>query len=153
MFFAACASRPLAPAGPTPSAWFPLGALNSDVTQETLQSTICLVGWTKTIRPPTSYTNRLKREQMAERNLPGKPSDYEEDHFIPLELGGHPTDPVNLWPEPWAGACGARTKDRLENDLHRRVCAGTLSLTEAQQAVRSSWTDAYRRFVDYLACS
>src|SRR3989442_11910403 len=42
--------------------------------------TICVPGWTKTVRPPVTYTDSLKRKQMTERHLPGKPADYEEDH-------------------------------------------------------------------------
>ena len=30
----------------------------------------------------------------------GSTSDYQEDHFISLELGGAPRDARNLWPEP-----------------------------------------------------
>src|SRR5216683_2609243 len=29
------------------------------------------------------------------------PAHYEEDHLVSLELGGHPRDPRNLWPERW----------------------------------------------------
>jgi len=41
--------------------------------------------------------------------------DYEEDHLVPLEVGGNPHDPRNLWPEPLHGPWNARMKDRLEN--------------------------------------
>jgi hypothetical protein len=47
------------------------------------------------------FTNKLKIQKMQELGLPGKPSDYEEDHFRPLELGGAPRDPLdNLDPPP-----------------------------------------------------
>src|SRR5690348_14954297 len=36
------------------------------VSQATIGSTICLRGWTSTIRPPADYTNDLKRHQLAE---------------------------------------------------------------------------------------
>jgi hypothetical protein len=42
----------------------------------------------------------LKVEQMPLYHEVGSPSNYEEDHFIPLELGGAPKNPKNLWPEP-----------------------------------------------------
>jgi len=106
------------------------GALNPDVTQATIGSTICVRGWTATIRPPQSYTSDLKAKQLRETGLPGSPSDYQEDHLISLELGGHPTDPRNLWPEPYPRAS---TVDRIENDLNDRVCGGHLSLAEAQR--------------------
>lgn len=41
------------------------GVLNPDVMQATIGSTICTHGWTRTIRPPTEYTTRLKIEQRA----------------------------------------------------------------------------------------
>jgi hypothetical protein len=34
------------------------------VTQDNIDSTICVPGFTKTIRPPARYTSRLKREQL-----------------------------------------------------------------------------------------
>ena len=76
------------------------GALNPQVRQVTITNTICKRGWTRTIRPPVSYTNALKRRQMILYRETGSPSNYEEDHFIPLELGGAPSNPKNLWPEP-----------------------------------------------------
>ena len=76
------------------------GVVNPDVTQATIGETICVRGWTRTVRPPTDYTNGLKVRQMREYGVGGSPSGYQEDHLISLELGGHPTDPRNLWPEP-----------------------------------------------------
>jgi hypothetical protein len=105
------------------------GVLNPDVTQATIGSTICVHGWTKTIRPPTDYTNGLKVRQMRQYGVGGQPSDYQEDHLISLELGGHPTDPRNLWPEPYPRASAV---DAIENELNRRVCSGDLSLERAQ---------------------
>lgn len=106
------------------------GVLNPGVTQATIHATICTRGWTRTIRPPVDYTNRLKREQLLAWQLPGGPGDYQEDHLISLELGGHPTDPRNLWPEPRPYA---EQVDKLENELNRLVCSGRLSLRAAQE--------------------
>ena len=106
------------------------GVLNSDVTQATIGSTICVHGWTATIRPPVEYTNDLKVKQMREYGETGSPSDYQEDHLISLELGGDPTDPRNLWPEPYPRAADV---DRIENELNAKVCSGKLSLPEGQQ--------------------
>jgi hypothetical protein len=106
------------------------GALNPDVTQATIDRTICLHGWTKTVRPPTSYTSELKREQMGQYGLTGSPSGYQEDHLVSLELGGHPSDPRNLWPEPYPRASSV---DSIENELNAKVCSGELSLADAQR--------------------
>ena len=106
------------------------GVLNPDVTQATIGSTICARGWTRTIRPPTEYTNALKRKQMRAYGLSGSPAGYQEDHLISLELGGHPTDPRNLWPEPRPHA---EDVDRIENELNHLVCSGRLTLAEGQR--------------------
>lgn len=106
------------------------GVLNPAVTQATIASTICRRGWTRTIRPPVEYTNALKRKQLRQYGMRGPPSAFQEDHLISLELGGSPADPRNLWPEPYPRASAV---DRIENDLNRRVCTGSLTLAEAQR--------------------
>ena len=106
------------------------GVLNPAVTQATIGATICRSGWTKTVRPPVTYTNDLKLEQLLRYGLHGPPSAFQEDHLISLELGGSPTDPRNLWPEPYPRASAV---DKIENDLNHRVCAGSLTLAEAQR--------------------
>jgi hypothetical protein len=83
------------------------GAVNSAVGQATIGETICVPGWTRSVRPPVSYTEDLKRRQIrefgyADRRL----GHYQEDHLVPLELGGDPSDPRNLWPEPKAAPGG-----------------------------------------------
>ena len=106
------------------------GVLNPDVTQATIGTTICVQGWTRTVRPPTDYTNALKLRQMRAYGESGPPSAFQEDHLISLELGGHPTDPRNLWPEPYPRA--ARV-DTIENELNAQVCGGSLTLAQAQE--------------------
>jgi hypothetical protein len=105
------------------------GAANPDVTQATIGDTVCKSGWTRTVRPPTDYTTGLKRTQMKEYGRTGSLSDYQEDHLISLELGGDPTDPRNLWPEPYPRAADV---DREENRLNGLVCSGALDLADAQ---------------------
>jgi hypothetical protein len=112
-----------------PSTTLTPGRLNPDVTQATIATTICATGWTKTVRPPVSYTNALKVTQMTQYHESGSPSQYEEDHFIPLELGGAPKDPKNLWPEPHSQS---KHSDPLETSLKRKVCHHPALLTLAQ---------------------
>ena len=106
------------------------GVVNPDVTQANIATTLCKHGWTRTIRPPTDYTNALKLKQMREYGVGGSPSQYQEDHLISLELGGHPTDARNLWPEPYPRAAEV---DSIENELNAKVCSGAMSLDEAQR--------------------
>jgi hypothetical protein len=108
------------------------GVRNPAVSQATIGRTVCVKGWTATIRPPQSYTRPLKVDQMRQYGESGSPSGYEEDHLISLELGGAPRDPQNLWPEPYPRA---RAVDVIENRLHRAVCDGTMTLEAAQTEI------------------
>jgi hypothetical protein len=109
------------------------GALNPRVRQSTIKKTICKRRWTTKIRPPVAFTNALKIKQMVLYEETGLPSQYEEDHFIPLELGGAPRNPKNLWPEPRSQS---KLSDPLENKLKRKVCKGLLRLAKARAAIR-----------------
>lgn len=111
------------------SAAFADDRLNPDVTQETIMKTACVPSWTGTVRPSASYINKLKKKQLPDT---AKLSDYEEDHIIPLALGGHPRNPVNLHPQLWSGKCGAHEKDKDELRYHRLLCSGAITLEEAQ---------------------
>ncbi|RKT18521.1 hypothetical protein BX285_2948 [Streptomyces sp. 1114.5] len=119
------------------------GAYNPDVTQDTIGQTICVSGWTATVRPSTSYTNKLKVQQIAQYGYADtSTADYEEDHLVPLELGGAPRDPANLWPEPRYGSQPAQSKDSVETKLKNAVCGGRVSLDDARSAIASDWTTA-----------
>ena len=120
------------------------GLTNREITQANVQQSICSAKWTtRSIRPPVSYTTHLKKKQILQWGLPGTTADYEEDHFISLELGGNPTDPRNLWPEPFNPKPGAREKDVVEKYLHEQVCAGTMTLEEAQTEIVRDWYKVY----------
>jgi hypothetical protein len=130
------------------------GAVNPDITQQNIRETICNPRWsTKSIRPEASYTNRLKVEQINEYGYSdSRLRDYEEDHFIPLELGGNPTDPKNLWPEPFETSIpggGAHAKDKVENYLHAEVCSGSLTLEQAQREITEDWYRVYTNSVPH----
>ena len=139
------------------------GATNPAITQANIADTICSPNWsTKTIRPPASYANTLKRQQLgAVRYVDKAPSHYEEGHLISLELGGNPRDPKNLWPEMWGTLAqpltsrgpfppelvGAKAKAAVENALHKEVCAGTLTLQAAQTIIATDWFKYYKEKV------
>jgi hypothetical protein len=62
------------------------GVVNPNISQANIQATICNPTWsTKSIRPPVSYTNALKKQQLAASKFKDQtPSHYEEDHLISL---------------------------------------------------------------------
>jgi hypothetical protein len=126
----------------------PPGALNADVTDSTIQQTICVAGWTATVRPSTIYTNSVKAKLLREHGLPAaNAAQFELDHLIPLALGGHPRQIDNLWLQPWYGDWSARRKDQLEVKLKNQVCAAALSLAEARRAIADDWRAAWVRYV------
>ena len=75
------------------------GALNPNVKQRNIKKTICVPNWTDTVRPPTSYTNKLKVQGIADYGFKDKTlGQYEEDHLIPLAVGGSPRSPRTSGP-------------------------------------------------------
>ncbi|GAA2012443.1 hypothetical protein GCM10009839_03550 [Catenulispora yoronensis] len=126
--------------GPLPDPTCTPGAINPQVTQANIATTICASGWTATIRPPVSFTNKLKTDGIKAYGYTNTAlSGYEEDHLISLELGGAPSDPKNLWPEPGASP---NAKDKVENDLNHAVCSGKVQLAAAQKAIATDWVTA-----------
>jgi hypothetical protein len=111
--------------------------LNPDVTDATVRKTICVLGWTKTVRPPYSYTNEVKAKLVREAGLDESLKfAYELDHTVPLALGGHPLALANLTLQPWAEA---NRKDLLERRLQILVCRGELKLSSAQACIAENW--------------
>jgi Excalibur calcium-binding domain len=104
--------------------------------QATIDQTICVSGWTKTVRPSESVTEPEKRASMAAYGDSGSIHDYEYDHLVSLELGGALNDARNLWPEPGASP---NPKDAIENALHRMVCGGQMKLARAQRIIATGW--------------
>jgi hypothetical protein len=126
------------------------GSINPNATQGNLNETVCKSGWAAKVRPPSAYTSALKFAQIIEYGYADRnPGHYQEDHLVPLELGGAPRDPRNLWPEPNlitlsdGSEISSEAKDNLEDDLHRRVCDGSMLLADAQRLIAGDWIAAW----------
>ena len=101
---------------------------------------ICTPGYSKSVRKVTVGT---RNKVYAEYKVDPLRDYYEVDHLVSLELGGS-NDVKNLWPQsyttvPW----NAHVKDKLENRLHREICDGIITITEAQEAIRTDWIKTY----------
>jgi hypothetical protein len=117
------------------------GSVDPDVTRADLGSTICKRGWTATVRPPESQTERFKYDVAYPAYGTPSAERTELDHLVPLELGGS-NDATNLWPEY---PPTPNPKDSVENALNAAVCDGRVSLTAAQDAIASDWLTAERK--------
>ena len=112
------------------------------VTQETIQKTICVVGYTKGVRNvPESVKLQVFREYGIDPSLSAY---FEVDNLISLENGGS-NDIKNLWPQPYDPRPGAREKDVLETHLKKMVCAGKITLADDQAALRD-WYISYMNY-------
>ena len=80
-----------------------------------------------------SLDNSVARFRERGITLPTFAQLAEPGTFDPAVVGDSPkdgADPRNLWPEPYPRASEV---DSIENDLNAKVCAGELSLDEAQR--------------------
>lgn len=149
MALLACSGVAVAQSNPgLPNPSITPGAVDPSVTPQNLHDTVCVKGYTATVRPDKKYTNRLKREQIRQyRYADTNPQHYEEDHLVPLNIGGSPSDPKNLWPQPRSAQWGADQKNDLEFVAYKLVCRGELPLAEAQRRIANNWVEAYQAWV------
>lgn len=106
---------------------------------------ICVSGYASSVRDVPDSENDAVYTRYG---VPHVPYQHEVDHLVSLEIGGSNAI-SNLWPEPYAGRWGARTKDVLEDRLHDLVCSGTIGLQYAQRIEARNWVAAYKRYVGW----
>jgi hypothetical protein len=129
-----------------PAADLPNPRLTPGAILTTSRSVVCRSGYAARVR---DVSESEKAAVYARYGVPWVPDKHEVDHLVSLELGGSNAI-TNLWPEPYAGRWGARTKDVLENTLHDLVCSGAIPLRYAQHIEATGWIRAYRRYVGRL---
>jgi hypothetical protein len=129
-----------------PTALLPDPALTPGAVVNVDQATLCQVGYAASVR---HYDRRLRDRVFNSYGLVDVDRrDYEIDHLVPVSIAGAPDDARNLWPESRrTEPYNAEVKDTLEDVLHREVCAGRVSLKEAQDAIRTDWIAAYQKYV------
>jgi hypothetical protein len=126
--------------GPNPDRACSPGAYYSGLTKKILCS-------------PSFHTSSIRHVPESEKHQVEieygmKPASYgrtlEVDHIVSLELGGS-NEIANLFPEKANAAPGYHVKDKLENEAHRWVCAGKITLHAAQVAIATNWEAFYKR--------
>jgi hypothetical protein len=115
-----------------------------DIFPNATADNICQSGYASSVRNvPESEKNQVYAEYGIASHTPGQ---YEVDHLVSLELGGS-NDISNLWPEAASPKPGFHEKDKVENYLHDQICAGKISLQEAQIQIATNWLDIYNNMV------
>jgi hypothetical protein len=80
---------------------------------------------------------KLKKEACAEYGVAKCDASVEGDHLVSIEVGGCPDCLTNIWPQPMAEA---RVKDfQVEDVLPKLVCAGKMTLADAQTCIAKDW--------------
>ncbi|WP_213304648.1 hypothetical protein [Paraburkholderia sacchari] len=118
--------------------------LDARVTQESVAETICRPGYADTVAPPFDETMAQKGRLLAARGIDSDEGvAYALDRRVPILLGGSPDAAANFDLLPWGGHAGERRKSLLTVRLKRCVCAGRISLAEAQAAISGNWAHRY----------
>jgi hypothetical protein len=132
------------PSSASYQAYLPNLALTPGDTLDVTREDICTPGYSSKVRDVPAAVKKQAYEEYGITSH--EPREYEVDHLISLELGGS-NSPKNLWPESYSGEWNAHVKDKLENDLHRRVCKGEVELKDAQREIAGDWVAAYRKYL------
>ena len=82
---------------------------------------------------------RLKIAMMIRYGSAGNPSTYVLDQLVPVEDGGSPTAPENLWPILRQGWGGALTQAVVANAVHAQICAGKVTVGQAAELFEGDW--------------
>ncbi|MEM5329529.1 hypothetical protein VSR34_23465 [Paraburkholderia sp. JHI2823] len=122
------------------------GLLDARVTQESVAETICRQGYADTVAPPFDQTMAQKARMLAARGIDADDGvGYALDRRVPIVLGGSPDATANFDLLPWGGHAGARRRSLLTVRLKRCVCAGRMTLAQAQAAITGNWVREYDR--------
>jgi hypothetical protein len=104
--------------------------------------TICARSWLAAAQrsaPSAQHDNDQLDKLLIEYQLPGSPLTYTIAHVVPIEDGGSPISPLNLYPLPIEGYGGAETQAIIADQLHQQICAGKTPVQRAAQLLEGDW--------------
>jgi hypothetical protein len=126
------------------AAQLPNGSQTPGATTKANMAQVCAADFESAAKPVTGrqQSEALNRYGLRPENFTG-----DLDHLIPVSLGGS-NDPDNLWPLPPSRTLGPDQKKALDVKLHQLVCDSTITLKQAQDAIRKDWVKAYHQYVE-----
>jgi hypothetical protein len=101
---------------------------------------VCAPDFAASVKP---VSRRARTHALERYGIRPETFSSELEHVVPLSLGGS-NSPDNFYPFHPSGAFTLDAKQTLAAKLRDLVCAGNMSLKEAQNA-RKEWTKAYQR--------
>lgn len=113
------------------------GMVDTAVSGHTAQ-TICSPGWlarTTKVKPSVATLDQL----LIKYQLAGSPMTYIAAEVIPVEDGGSPTSPANLYPLPLNGYGGQRTRMLVADEFHGEICASRITIAQAAKLLEGDW--------------
>jgi len=113
------------------------GKINPAVPGHTAQ-TVCSVSWVAaaaTVRP----SQTIEDELLIKYSLPGSPLTYVVAQVVPVEDGGSPTSPENLYPLPLNGYGGQKTRALVAGQLHDEICSHKITVAQAAKTLAGDW--------------
>jgi len=113
------------------------GELDVGVVGHTGQ-TVCSPAWVAAaseLQPPPATLERL----LIEYQLPGSPASYVVARVVPVEAGGSPISPRNLYPLPLDGYGGQHTRMMVADQLHDEICSHKITVAQAANTLEGDW--------------
>jgi hypothetical protein len=105
-----------------------------------IRQTVCSAAWvtaTSRLQPPTS--SQALDKLVIEYQLPGNPVTYTLARVVPVEDGGSPTSPLNVYPLPLNGFGGQPTRTAVTEQLHDEICSHRITIAQAAKTLEGDW--------------
>lgn len=119
--------------------------LTPGVVATTDQADICgVVGGLRYTERHRFTTQSMKDGTFSKYQIVKGGRDFEVDHRVPICAGGADVK-ENLWPQLGWLHPSYHDKDRLEDQICRLICKGSVSVTDGQAIFMGDWTLGYAK--------
>ncbi len=113
--------------------------------QDNLPQTLCVGGQVSSAHSSYFWGKPGKLQLCKFSYMETSSKNYEEIRLAPPSVGGNPSDPRNLWPQPQISAWDAAQKERRKFVTSRMVCTQEITLAEIQQAISANLIEVWKK--------